>query len=169
MLSAGSRTSRAALAPFPQDGPSFVPPNWGRFVGALGVPREGPVSLASYARGTFPVGRADAVWRALLFLSRAIARDRALSDLGWIHRTPLAQGPIRIKLRLIAQLEIPINNGPFKTWTAAHGRSVILNARQILKVDIFQENRIKVTFSNGASEDFNATLADFESWLLAVD
>jgi hypothetical protein len=93
----------------------------------------------------------------------------ATSNLGGIHRPPLAQEPIRIKLRLIAQLEIPMSNGPFKTWTAAHGRSVILNARQILKVDIFQENRIKVTFSNGGSEDFNATLADFQSWLLAVD
>jgi hypothetical protein len=62
-----------------------------------------------------------------------------------------------------------MSNRPFKTWTAAHGRPVILNARQIMRVDVFHENRIKVTFSNGASEDFNATLADFESWLLAVD
>jgi hypothetical protein len=61
-----------------------------------------------------------------------------------------------------------MSNRPFKTWTAAHGGSVIINAHQIVVVTPVA-NMVKITFANGGTESINATLSDFQSWLLGID
>src|SRR5208283_6093463 len=63
----------------------------GRHTSRMVDPREGTAALVSYARNAFPFVRADAIWRALLSFPRTLARDRALSDLGWIHSADVAR------------------------------------------------------------------------------
>ncbi len=62
-----------------------------------------------------------------------------------------------------------MSNRPFKTWTAAHGGSVIINAWQIATVKAISEDLIKVIFSNGGSEDIKARLSDFQTWVTGID
>ena len=57
----------------------------GRYAGRMADLREGPAALVSCARSAVPNVRADAICRSLLSVSRAGARDWALSDLGRIH------------------------------------------------------------------------------------
>lgn len=61
-----------------------------------------------------------------------------------------------------------MSNRPFKVWTGPHGGSVIINARQIVVVAAVA-NMVNITFANGGTETVNATLADFQAWLLGID